>query len=963
MLPVDRGGFAMRRLLAAVLLSVAACGGDDGDFTYESASGDFGRYPPGGDPAENDDPGEGRPVEEADIFRFANQRLYVLNQYRGLYVFDVSDPDDPIELGRARLAGYPVEMYVRGGVVHAIVSDYFSYWREPGAEDEALEPVFGSRIVSIDLADPQRPITLGEVVLDGWVSDTRLVGDVIYAAANRYGPWTPGVPEGETADETIVTSIDVSSGAPVLVERLVLSDTSGWVTASAEAFVIAGDRWDETTWDVDTEITWVDISSPDGLMALRGERILDGQLREDTALDLRNGQLRVLTRDWESAMTRLTILDATQPDLLPTLGTLDYEYDGSLFGTTFADDRLYMVHYMRIDPLEVVDLSNPAYPFVAGILEMPGWVERIAALGDRLIGLGVDDTEGWRIALSLFDVSDPSEPALLDRITSGEDWSWSTALWERKAWLVDADEGLVLFPYSGWSDGATVYRHALGIVEFDDQSLTPRGEVQAPAPVERGALYEDRVYAISLAALQVVDVRDREQPVATATVELARHVAGYRRGAMAGVELAQSGLDYWYGAQGDSYLRLTPLDAPDGPVELARIVLPRRADGLLLDGRTAIAVRGWDMCRYLEDAPMYGCEPNEAAGVVLVDVTDVHAPAIVANLDFPAAPPLPIELTDRAWTWSWWLGSYGGPLGGGPGEPALALGDGRFAWIRMTSIQCNDALACAALGIEPAYVSEDGSWAYGWKTTNTLAILDVAAAEFVEEIELLDGALESALARDGLVAVTIAQPSRIDDEGRIWVRSMLERIYAGDLGVVRLTPVNIPGVATHIDADGGRALTVDRQWIEIPERMGTGMEVSLVAIDLGEAGATVTSRLELGEAIASLSADDERAWAVQDELVTIDVGDRDDLQVVASQPLGDGWWWIVARTATTLVLGGGYDGGLALFDLAEDPDEPAFLRYVRTLGWMTSVLQDGGTLYIVGGPYGIQSEPVSGTIE
>lgn len=950
-------------LVSLVLASACGDGGPAGRF--ESAGGARGSYPPAVDGGAEDDD-DGRAVEEADIFRFAGERLYVLNQYRGLFVFDVSDPDHPVELGRVRLAGHPVEMYVRDDVVHAVVSDYFDYWAEPVLE-AGLEPVYGSRIVSIDVADPAAPVVRGEVVLDGWVTSTRLVGDILYAAANRYGPWQPGVPAGEVTDEVSVTSIDISTGAPVGVDRLDLPDTAGWITASPDAFVIAANRWDGAT-GVETEITWIDISSPAGELRLRGVRRLPGELREDTALHLWQGQLRVLTRAWSTATTHLYILDGGCPDTLPTIGTLDYVYDGSLFGTTFDGDRLYMVHYQRIDPLEVVDLSDPAHPFVAGILEMPGWVERIAAHGDRLVGLGVDDTDGWRISLSLFDVADPYAPVLLHRITSGTDWSWSTALWDRKAWLVDAEEGLILFPYSGWSDGATVYRHALGIVELGRDTLTPRGEVQAPAPVERGALYRDRVYAISMAAVQVVDVRDREHPVATATVELARNVLAYRRGVDAGVELVQSGLDYWYGAYAESSLRTSPLGAPDGPVELGRLPLPRAASGLILDGHTAITVSGADRCGPVDDRWPGACSPAERAGVVVADLSNPMAPAVIASLDLPAPDPLPAELSDRAWQYTWWLTSYAG-------EPALALGDGQWGWVRVTTITCTDALACVTLGIEPEYV-DDGGWAWGWRSHNALVVLDTQAADrprFLPEVELLDGSVDGALARGGVAAVTISQPSRVDAEGRTWVRSYVER-YSVAGG--RRTPVNVPGTVAWLDTGGSRALTVDRQYVDRDAWWGPAIDLWLVAIELGEEDATVTSRLHLGEELASVSAGDDWVYAVHSDLgdgvvvgtdewtapdtvlLAIDVRDRDDLRVASVQPLGAGWWQLAARTATFLALAGGPDAGLALFNHAHHASAPAFVDYVRTLGWTTSIAEDGGALFIVGGPYGIQVVPI-----
>ena len=85
------------------LALVAAC--DDppderpplGDTEFESASGQNGgnrsAEPPATAGADEDSKGEERAVEEADIYRFVGERLYVLNQYRGLFVFDVSNPE------------------------------------------------------------------------------------------------------------------------------------------------------------------------------------------------------------------------------------------------------------------------------------------------------------------------------------------------------------------------------------------------------------------------------------------------------------------------------------------------------------------------------------------------------------------------------------------------------------------------------------------------------------------------------------------------------------------------------------------------------------------------------------------------------------------------------------------------------------------------------------------------------
>src|SRR4249920_2462986 len=51
-----------------------------------------------------------RAVEETDLYRLDGNRLYFLNSYRGLMVFDVTTPDQPRMLGRSPIFGNPVDM-------------------------------------------------------------------------------------------------------------------------------------------------------------------------------------------------------------------------------------------------------------------------------------------------------------------------------------------------------------------------------------------------------------------------------------------------------------------------------------------------------------------------------------------------------------------------------------------------------------------------------------------------------------------------------------------------------------------------------------------------------------------------------------------------------------------------------------------------------------------------------------
>ncbi|HOQ89657.1 MAG TPA: beta-propeller domain-containing protein, partial [Candidatus Hydrogenedentes bacterium] len=123
----------------------------------------------------------------------------------------------------------------------------------------------------------------------------------------------------------------------------------------------------------------------------------------------------------------------------------------TLYATRFDGPLGYLVTFLRVDPLFIIDLSDPTAPKVAGELKVPGYSVHIEPRGSRLIGIGMDDTTGsWKVAATLFDVSDPTQPTELSRVTVGSDWGWSPAFSDVKALTVLDD--MILLPVSGWAE-------------------------------------------------------------------------------------------------------------------------------------------------------------------------------------------------------------------------------------------------------------------------------------------------------------------------------------------------------------------------------------------------------------------------------------------------------------------------------------------------------------------------------
>ena len=115
-------------------------------------------------------------------------------------------------------------------------------------------------------------------------------------------------------------------------------------------------------------------------------------------------------------------------------------------GVRFAGPLAYVVTFRQTDPLFVVDLADPAHPRLAGSVGLLGYSAYLHPLGNGLLlGVGQDATpDGGRTGLlmSLFDVSNPAAPRLLDRVTLPGAW----AQVESDAHAFTYADGLTLVP-------------------------------------------------------------------------------------------------------------------------------------------------------------------------------------------------------------------------------------------------------------------------------------------------------------------------------------------------------------------------------------------------------------------------------------------------------------------------------------------------------------------------------------
>lgn len=365
-----------------------------------------------------------------------------------------------------------------------------------------------TELTLVDATDRRIPAITHRLSIDGHLVSSRRIGSRVHLVT-RFTPgaeppllptWSLGGGEPRalvdgpscyhdpagaaslTPDLITVTTVNLSGEAPTLSSQCIAGTTEA-VYVSLENLYLATTRYGyEPDTPVDDgagiSIRW---SSPEVSTELhqfaltaagpryRGSGSVLGHLGWDQGkksfrMGEHEGALRIATslgQDWQGmATTHLSVL-RLGPDGLEVVATLPNprrpEAIGKpgerLYAARFMGDRAYLVTFLVTDPLYVVDLADPADPFIAGELEISGYSDYLQLLEPGLLlGIGKEAREdagpnalpgAWEqgVKLSLFDVSNSAAPVELDTLEIGRRGTDSAVLRDHLAltWLPRPD--------------------------------------------------------------------------------------------------------------------------------------------------------------------------------------------------------------------------------------------------------------------------------------------------------------------------------------------------------------------------------------------------------------------------------------------------------------------------------------------------------------------------------------------
>ena len=404
-------------------------------------------------------------------------------------------------------------------------------------------------LLNYDLTDVENPVLTNTMTVEGALIASRRAGDEIFVVS-RHAPNIEGLvsyPQteeevanneallAETSESDILPEVRIDGeiiepltldscyrvdpehplaepvpGDSTLTTFLAISAETGEVLRAACTFepvsgIYMGSSFIALThvrWDLEQRGTLVHLMARDSFDYL-GSELIDGDLYSGGNADFRisesGGVLRLVTTEWtgdpEDAFThRLFTLSpsdtAPELDVLGVLGDDPQARIGKpnedLYGVRFMGNRAYMVTFERIDPLYVIDLSDPSQPSIVGELEVPGFSDLLHEVSDDLL-LGLGSSDRFFPKLELYNVSDVTSPISQGLVELGEemDWSYSPAQYNRYAftYLAGNETDRLTVPYvaSGLRDDE--YQHIERIALFE---ITNKNEPDAAAVLPVG---------------------------------------------------------------------------------------------------------------------------------------------------------------------------------------------------------------------------------------------------------------------------------------------------------------------------------------------------------------------------------------------------------------------------------------------------------------------------------------------
>ena len=422
------------------------------------------------------------------------------------------------------------------------------------------------KAIAYDISDKANVKLVREVELEGHLVTSRKIGTHVYLLANKnmgyaVRPMAPMFRDSAQGEDFVEIGYDAIQYFPershpnyLLIAAFDLNNIGGGTVV--DAFIGAGDnvymshdnlyvavgRYNNATAVYKFEVDGVDVD-----YVAKGE--VPGNILNQFSMDEHKEHFRIATTDWNNGGTtnNVFVLDSA----MKLAGKIEDIAPGErIYSARFMGDKGYLVTFEMIDPLFVLDLSNPQKPEILGALKIPGFSNYLHPLDENhLLGIGKDtdvmdrkDQNGKVVGqfvvekgmkLAIFDVSDVSNPKEKYSEIIGGRGTYSEVLNNHKALLFDVQSGTLAFPVTIYEEGtetnwgtfnfqgAIVYNVSLTqgfnlegkITHITDQEYLKTGShyYDGNSEIKRALSIGENLYAISDRAISAHNKTDLKE--------------------------------------------------------------------------------------------------------------------------------------------------------------------------------------------------------------------------------------------------------------------------------------------------------------------------------------------------------------------------------------------------------------------------------------------------------------------
>ena len=491
---------------------------------------------------------------------------YIPNQpFSFLNIYDVSDRSAPKAIKDYKFEGSYLNSRMYDGFIYLVTTSYPGYARDyplpvyyEGDVERKIDvssvyyfpvpydnPKFAT-IISINIKEPSQKVSSKSFLVEG-------TQNMYMSKQNIYITYTEYINEYELIQDLTIELLEnkLSEKQKKYIEKVEATDGDVLSPSEKKAKILnvfyeylsslESEEREDAQDQIEAELkrrleefeafefTIINkIQVDNGEISPKSNNKVAGRIINQFSMDEYNGIFRIATtlsprwsRYGESNQVSTNQVYALD-DNLKLLDKLEgLAEDESIYSTRFIADKLYMVTFKQIDPFFVIDLSDPTKLKELGQLKIPGFSKYLHPYDETtIIGIGKDATETGRtkgLKISLFDVSDFSDPKEIASYISDERYSDSTALYEHKAFLFSKEKNLLVIPGYNYNYQQTSenYNGAL-VFDIRKDSITLRGLIDHSQGseryyhplVERSLYIEDLLYTKSLNLLRINDLDD-----------------------------------------------------------------------------------------------------------------------------------------------------------------------------------------------------------------------------------------------------------------------------------------------------------------------------------------------------------------------------------------------------------------------------------------------------------------------